>query len=160
MKGNIVFYWFCDILELCRMTSSSIDWNSFGSLTRDLRVQEEVHYAFGALYSNFGMPISSSGFVPSKLKGMSLHGLINFEMGKEIEQSNFLPVRMQYVKSVFSEYGIGYAIYYVFRVLFPSKEHIKSRYQAESANCIKYYATHIYERFRRAFRSAYLSLRS
>ena len=157
MSGVATLYWFCDIHEFIRHYQDEIDWKQFQAIAESLGIASHIAPLHDLLLRHWKMSIPENA-VPSPDAGfdrLSLKSAIfgNKSMGKQ----SFLPSRIQLLRDIKKDDGMGKCLYYVLRHLFPARSHIINRYHPENQREIyRYYIFHCYWRFRHAFTSLFL----
>jgi len=153
MSGIATLYWFCDIHEFIRHCREEINWNQFRAIAESSGIASQIAPLHDLLLRHWKMsiPENTVPFADVDVDRLSLKSTIDGN------KQNFLPSRIQLLIDIKNENGLGKALYYVLRHLFPARSHIINRYNPGNQREIYgYYIFHCYWRFRHAFTSLFL----
>jgi|GEM_PF-1678317 len=157
MSGVSTLYWFCDIHEFTRHYREEIDWKQFRAIAESLGIASQIAALHDLLIRHWETGIPKDIVHPpgADVEGLSLKSAIfgNKSMGKQ----SFLPSRIQLLRDIKKDDGMGKCLYYVLRHLFPARSYIINRYNPKDQREIyRYYIFHCYWRLRHAFTSLFL----
>ncbi|MBN2373782.1 nucleotidyltransferase family protein [bacterium] len=159
-KGNITLYWFCDIHEMINRCKGEIDWGQFSRLLDYFAIGSRIRYVFDLLMSGWNTPI------PEKVLEGS--GMVEYRSGlKEVIRNHlapdkrnilFLPDYIAKFKTVKRIKGWRNRIYFLWRLVFPSRANLIHRYHINHPFTVcLFYLIHPFILFKRAVKSAFVN---
>ncbi|MEA1867256.1 MAG: nucleotidyltransferase family protein [Thermodesulfobacteriota bacterium] len=160
--GNSVLYWFCDIHEVVRKYRDRIDWKDFWDRAGYLGYEAQICSIFKLIKGRWNCSLPKfNSYCPGAEAEIDKPGLEAI-LGVQSEArrvNNILPSYMENLKIAKDIEGWSGCLYYLWRVIFPTRANLMCRYHPGNSFLLSlYHIIHPFKLGKRASLSLFYNL--